>query len=129
MTIVRDVMTVHPRSVRDNQTLTEAAQMMRDLDVDALPVCGQDGRLRGMLSDRDIISCVAERHNPGIARAGESCNAEPVTISPDDDIREALEEMRAAQLEQLPVIDGYGLVGVIRLSAAETNEAVTTVAK
>ena len=61
MAVARDLMTPRPTCVKEGQTLVEAARMMRDLDVGALPICGDDDRLKGMLTDRDIVvKCLAE---------------------------------------------------------------------
>lgn len=114
MTVVRDLMTADPHYVRDNQTLVEAAEMMRDLNVGALPVCAQGGRLTGIVTDRDIVvKCLAHRHSPGIVRASDLAEGPPVTVGPNDDIREALDAMQSAQVRRLPVVDGGDLVGII----------------
>ena len=53
----------------DLDTLVDAARKMRDLDVGALPVCGEDDRLQGMVTDRDIVvECVAEGGDPGTTK-------------------------------------------------------------
>src|SRR5688500_13902661 len=54
MTVARDIMTPDPQCVKEDETLVDAARLMRDLDVGALPICGNDERLKGMLTDRDI---------------------------------------------------------------------------
>ena len=61
MTVARDLMTPDPKCVKEDQTLADAARLMRDLDVGALPICGNDDRLKGMVTDRDIVvKCIAE---------------------------------------------------------------------
>ena len=87
---------------------------MRDLDVGALPVCGDDERLQGMVTDRDIVvRCVAEGGDPATARAGDLAAQKPVTIGADDDIDEALSTMIRNGVRRLPVIDGHDLVGMV----------------
>ncbi len=114
MTVARDIMTPDPQCVKENQTLVEAARMLRDLDVGALPICGNDDRLKGMLTDRDIVvKCIADGGDPSTVTAGNLAEGKPVTIGADDDIREALDVMQRYQVRRLPVIDGYALVGII----------------
>ncbi len=55
MATARDIMTGGVECVGENETLTDAARKMRDLDVGSLPICGEDSRLKGMLTDRDIV--------------------------------------------------------------------------
>ncbi|MBM7505882.1 CBS domain-containing protein [Agromyces aurantiacus] len=137
MTVARDLMTPDPTCVKEYQTLVDAARMMRDLDVGALPICGNDDRLKGMLTDRDIVvKCLAEGGDPSTATAGSLAEGKPVTIGADDDIREALEVMQQYQVRRLPVIDGHDLVGIIsqadvarELSAAATGETVAEISE
>ena len=114
MTVARDLMTPDPTCVKEGQTLTEAARMLRDLDVGSMPICGDDNRLKGMLTDRDIVvKCIAAGGDPNTVTAGELAEGKPVTIGADDDIREALRMMQEHQVRRLPVIDGHDLVGII----------------
>ncbi|MEV1131816.1 CBS domain-containing protein [Agromyces sp. NPDC049794] len=137
MTVARDLMTPDPKCVKENQTLVEAARMMRELDVGALPICGNDDRLKGMLTDRDIVvKCIADGGDPTSVTAGSLAEGKPVTIGADDDIREALEVMQEYQVRRLPVIDGHDLVGIIsqadiarELSATATGETVAEISE
>ncbi|MGR0221307.1 CBS domain-containing protein [Agromyces sp. ZXT2-6] len=114
MPVARDLMTPEPACVKEGQTLVEAARMMRDLVVGSMPICGDDDRLKGMLTDRDIVvKCIADGGDPKTVTAGELAEGKPVTIGADDDIREALEMMQKHQIRRLPVIDGHDLVGII----------------
>ena len=77
-----------------NDTLTDAARKMRDLDVGALPICGDDNRLKGMITDRDItVRCVAEGRDPNTVKVSELADGEVVTIGADDSLEEALRTM------------------------------------
>lgn len=132
MTLARELMTRTPKCVGENDTLAEAARLLRDLDVGSLPICGEDQRLKGMLTDRDIVvKCIAEGGDPSATRAGDLAEGKPVTIGADDDAREALQVMQEHQVRRLPVIDGHDLVGIISqadvaraLSAEATGETV-----
>jgi len=114
--------------VGENETLVVAAQKMRDLDVGALPICGEDNRLKGMVTDRDIVvKVLADGGDPNSVTAGSLGEVKPVTIGADDDINEALETMKKHQVRRLPVIDGHDLVGIISQAdiAKSLNEGAT----
>ena len=137
MTVARELMTPDPTCVKEDQTLAEAARMMRDLDVGALPICGNDDRLKGMLTDRDIVvKCIAAGGDPTTATAGSLAEGKPLTIGVDVDIREALEVMQDQQVRRMPVIDEHRLVGIIsqadiarELSAVQTGETVAEISE
>ncbi len=137
MTVARDIMTPDPTCVKEDQTLAEAARMMRELDVGALPICGNDDRLQGMVTDRDIVvKCIAEGGDPQTALAGSLADGKPYTIGADDDVRDALVVMQQHQVRRLPVIDGHDLVGIISpadiarsLSSVETGETVAEISE
>ena len=110
----RDIMTGGAECVGANETLEQAARKMKELDVGALPICGEDNRLKGMLTDRDIaIKCVAEGGDPRTAKAGDYGEGKHVTIGADDTIEEAIRTMQEHQVRRLPVIDGHDLVGML----------------
>lgn len=137
MTVARELMTPDPTCVKEDETLADAARKMRDLDVGALPICGSDDRLKGMLTDRDIVvKCLAQGGDPNTVTAGSLAEGKPVTVGADDDVREALRMMQDHQVRRLPVIDGHRLVGIISqadvarsLSAGETGETVAEISE
>ncbi|MPV36606.1 CBS domain-containing protein [Georgenia subflava] len=110
----RDIMTRDAQCIQETETLLVAAQKMRDLDIGAMPICGADGKLKGMLTDRDIVvGCIAEGGDPSTATAAEFARGKPVTIGADDSVEEAMRTMAEHQVRRLPVIDGHQLVGII----------------
>ncbi|WP_020390778.1 CBS domain-containing protein [Kribbella catacumbae] len=114
MTKARDLMTAGAECIGENETLVDAARKMRDLDVGALPICGEDQRLKGVLTDRDIVvKCLADGGDPATAHAGQFGEGKPITIGADDSIEEALAMMTKHQIRRLPVIDGHDLVGML----------------
>ncbi len=132
----RDIMTSGPECIGQAQTLAEAARRMRDLDVGALPICGADGALVGLVTDRDIVvRCVADGGDPAVTTAGELAEGEPVTIGADDPVEDVLATMGEYQVRRLPVMDDGRLVGIISEAdiarhtagseVGETVEAVT----
>jgi len=114
MTTAREIMTNDVRCVQEDQSLVEAARLLRDLNVGAVPICGNDNRLKGMVTDRDIVvKCIAEGGDPKQAKASELATGKPVTVGADDDISVALRTMADHKVRRLPVIDGHDLVGII----------------
>jgi CBS domain-containing protein len=110
----RDVMTGGAECIGENESVSDAAKRMAALDVGALPICGSDNRLKGMLTDRDIaIKVVAAGKDPASMTAGELGQGKPVTIGADDSVDEALRTMKAHKVRRLPVIDGHDLIGVV----------------
>lgn len=114
MTTARDIMTEDATCADAQETLADAARKMRDLNVGALPICGEDNRLKGMITDRDIVvKCIAEGGNPQTMKAVDLAEGKPVTIGADDSVEEALHTMTEHGVRRLPVIDGHDLVGIV----------------
>lgn len=114
MTTARDLMTPGAECVNENDSLVTAAQRMRDLDVGSLPICGEDNRLKGMVTDRDIVvKCIADGGDPSSTLVSSLAQGKPVTIGADDSAEEALRTMSQHQVRRLPVIDGHDLVGML----------------
>lgn len=114
MPTARDIMTGGAECVGEKETLIDAARKLRDLDIGSMPICGEDNRLKGMLTDRDIVvKCIAEGHDPSTVTAGDLAEGKPVTIGADDDVSEALATMKQHKVRRLPVIDGHDLVGML----------------
>ena len=110
----REVMTGGAECIGENDTVLDAARRLAELGVGAMPICGEDDRLKGMLSDRDIVvKVLAEGRDPGSTRAGELGEGKPVTIGADDSVEEALRTMKEHKVRRLPVIDGHDLIGII----------------
>jgi CBS domain-containing protein len=124
---ISDLMTPNPRTVTAEDSLQHAAQIMDELNVGVLPVC-ENGRLMGVLTDRDIVvRSVSVGQDPFTTRVDSVMTIEPRTLRPDDSVQEALRVMEQQQLRRLPVLDARGLlVGIVSLgdlAAAGTPEA------
>jgi CBS domain-containing protein len=114
MATARDIMHAGAECIGQNQNLQQAARQMRDRGVGALPICGDDGRLVGIITDRDIVvKCMAGGLDPGTVTAGQLAQAEPVTIGPAADVDEVLHLMTDKQIRRLPVTDDQRVVGMI----------------
>jgi len=113
----RDVMTGGVECVGEGDSLADAARRLKELDVGSMPICGDDDRLKGMVTDRDIvIEVVAQGKDPSDVKAIDLGGEEVVTIGADDSVSEALSTMAEHKVRRLPVIDGHDLVGVVSIA-------------
>ena len=114
MTTVNDLMTTGAESIDAAASLTDAARMMRDLGVGALPICDGNDKLIGMVTDRDIVvRCVAEGIDPAAVGAGDLAEGPPIMIESDQGAEAALRAMARHQVRRLPVLEGDALVGIV----------------
>jgi CBS domain-containing protein len=114
MSTARDVMHPGAECVDENETLAAAAEMMRDLHVGALPICGADRRLHGIITDRDIVvRCVAEGFDPLTMTAREMAQGTPIWVDIDDDADDVLRVMTESGIRRVPVLQDRQLVGMI----------------
>ncbi len=117
MPTAREIMTPDVTCVGEKETLADAAKKMADLGVGSLPICGEDNRLKGMLTDRDIVvKALAKGRGAADVTAGELAQGKPVTIGADDDAQEILRTMSEHKVRRLPVIDGHQLVGIVAVA-------------
>ena len=122
MTTAREIMSGGAECAGENETLADAARKMRDLDVGALPICGEDNRLKGVVTDRDIVvKCIADGGDPTSTKVSELAEGKPVTIGADDSVEEALRTMKDHGVRRLPVIDGHDLVGMVSQADVAKN--------
>lgn len=99
--------------IKEDRSLLDAARMMRDLNVGSLPICGNDDRLHGIITDRDIVvKAVAEGRDPATMMAGE-LSGHVHWVDADDDLQHVLRTMEDNQIRRLPVIDNHRLVGIV----------------
>jgi CBS domain-containing protein len=114
MTTAKDIMHAGAAWIPEGVMLDRAAQLMRELDVGALPISDGDERLCGILTDRDIvIQCVALGRDPSRVTAGELAKGTPRWIDASADISQVLREMEDHRIRRLPVIEDKRLVGMI----------------
>ena len=114
MTTAGDIMHRGAQWIPAHETLDRAAQLMRELNVGALPISDANERLCGILTDRDIVvGCVAMGHDPARVTAGEMAHGTPRWIDARADVGDVLREMRDHQIRRLPVIENKRLVGMI----------------
>ncbi|MDT9591441.1 CBS domain-containing protein [Nocardioides zeae] len=114
---VREVMTVGAECAQVNETLASVASRMRDLGIGAMPLCGEDGLLVGMVTDRDIVvRCVAAGCDPDGVTVRQFAGARPVTVEAGASLEEAVDAMVAAGVRRLPVVEEHELVGMLSLA-------------
>ncbi|MGH3032070.1 MAG: CBS domain-containing protein [Gaiellaceae bacterium] len=113
MTQIRDLMTENPSSCERGTPVAEAAKVMAREDVGSVPVV-EGGRLVGVVTDRDlVVRVLAEGRDPESTTAGEIASSDLVTLSPDDNLDQALQLLARHQVRRLPVVEGERLVGIV----------------
>jgi signal-transduction protein with cAMP-binding, CBS, and nucleotidyltransferase domain len=114
-THVREVMTDHPRTLPSSAPLCDAAREMRDSDIGSVIVM-EGGSICGIVTDRDIVvRAVARGMNPVETPLSAVCTREPVTLSPEQEIDEAVALMRMRGIRRLPVEEDGRPVGIVSL--------------
>ena len=113
-TKVRDVMTARPRAVTADTPVTQVAELMESEDVGAIPVLDGE-QLTAIVTDRDIVlRAVAKGKDPRGMPVREVFSTEVITVTPDQDLSDALQVMATNQVRRLPVVDDDNrLVGVV----------------
>ena len=112
---IRDLMTPDPVCLSETATITEAARQMSDSDIGDVLIKDNRG-LRGMLTDRDIvIRAIATGRDPNTTTVSEILTADPICLSPDDNVDKAVDLMRRHALRRLPVCEGEQLMGIVSI--------------
>ncbi|MGW6318061.1 CBS domain-containing protein [Streptomyces sp. NPDC055099] len=115
----RDIMTGGAQCVQGHDSALDAARKLTELQVGALPICGENNRLVGVVTDRDIVvKVLAKGLDPAEVETGTLAQGEAVTIGADDDAEQIFSTMTRHKVRRLPVIDGTSLVGVVALADA-----------
>ena len=120
---VHEIMTAHARCVGPENTLVEAAGLMRELDVGALPVCDED-RLAGMVTDRDItLRGVAGGRDPNTTPIRDVMSPGIVYVFADQEVEEVARIMEQRQIRRVPVLNREKrLVGIVSLGDIAVKE-------
>ncbi len=119
-----EIMTKNVRTSRRETSLREAAIMMRDGDMGAVPIV-EDGRLVGIVTDRDIVIRAITEGRDAETPVGEAMTSELFTVAPEDFVFEAIRLMGDKQIRRVPVVDANGvLAGIIAMAdvALETED-------
>jgi CBS domain-containing protein len=131
-------MTSDVQIARRGDLVQDVARTMSTYDIGMLPICNDEQRIDGVITDRDLaVHVVAEGRDPSSTKVDDirSTN-EVVTIGADDPVEEALETMKRHAVRRLPVIDGDRVVGMVsqadiarNLDDAETGRAVQAISE
>lgn len=133
---LREIMTNKVIRINPEESVAVAARMLSRYNVGMLPVCGSDGRLHGVVTDRDLITrCVAAGRLPASTPVREVMTTAVVSARPDMDTVAAARLMGRQQIRRLPVLENERLCGMVSLadlasreeSAFEATDALTEI--
>ena len=133
---IRDVMSTPAIRIHPEETVAVAARMLERSNIGALPVCGSDGRLCGLLTDRDIVTrCLAAGRSPSATPVRAVMTTAVVSAPPDMDLGLAAGLMGRRQIRRLPVTENGKLCGMLSLgdlalreeSSIEAGDALTEI--
>lgn len=120
---IRDVMTKPAIRIHPKETVAVAARMLEHYNIGILPVCGQDGKVRGMVTDRDlVIRCLASGKAPGATPVEDVMTKQVVSVPPETEVQEALCYMAQRQIRRLPVVEKGKLCGMVSLGDMAVKE-------
>jgi CBS domain-containing protein len=124
---VRDIMSAAPVCMAPGESVSAAARAMRQHGIGTVLVL-TDGRLSGLVTDRDItVRVLAEHRDPGTTRIGDICGRELVILAPDDDLAEASRLVRERAVRRLPVLRDGTPVGVVSIADLAPEGDATSV--
>ena len=113
---LRDVMTNPVIRIHPDESVSVAARMLTRYNIGILPVCGNDGRLQGLVTDRDlVIRCLASGRSPAATCVRDVMTSSVVTVQPDMDTVLAAGLMGSRQIRRLPVVENGKLCGMVSL--------------
>lgn len=127
-TTVDNVMTTDPQTVSEDTNLSEAARLMSELDVGAMIVTANDGTVRGLITDRDIVvRAIAADKEPSKTKVSDVCTRDPIHVAPEDTISDAVKLMAKNSIRRIPVVSDGSPVGILSLgdlAATQDPESV-----
>lgn len=120
---VKDLMTKDVKSCTENTDLATVVKMMWDADCGIVPIVDDQGRVTGVITDRDICVAAATRAlDPASIRVGEAMSRDVATCSEDADPRSALNELKSRRIRRLPVVNRQNrLIGILSMNDLVTR--------
>ena len=113
---LREIMTGQVVRIRPEEPVGVAARMLAQYNIGALPVCGYDGSLKGLVTDRDIVTrCLAAGRDPAKTQVSQVMTARVVTARPDMEVSLASHLMGREQVRRLPIVENGRLCGMVSL--------------
>lgn len=112
---VKDIMTQNVASLEPKDSVERAAQLMKEHDIGALPVCDNNSVI-GIITDRDIVlRTISEGKSPNSVSVREVMTSNPVVGRPDMNVEDATRIMGERQIRRLPVVEENTMVGIVSL--------------
>lgn len=113
---VRELMNPNVVTIEPTSSAALASRLLSRHNVGVLPVCNADRKLRGMVTDRDIVlRCIAPEEDPAQTQVKDIMTRHPAAVAPATDCRAAAQLMARHQVRRLPVVEGDKLVGIVSL--------------
>ncbi len=120
---LRQVMTQPVIRIHPEETVAVAARTLARYNIGVLPVCGSDGRLQGVVTDRDLVTrCLAAGRAPQLVSVGEVMTTQIVSARPDTEASQAIELMGSRQIRRLPILENGKLCGMVSLGDLATAQ-------
>ena len=120
---IRDIMTSPAISISPNESVEVAARTLTHYNVGALPVCGSDGKICGLVTDRDLVTrCMASNRAPGQTTVRDVMTGQVMSVQPDMEIDAAARLMGKQQIRRLPVTQNGKLCGMVSLGDIATKQ-------
>lgn len=114
---IKDLMNPSVVTIEPTSSAALAARLISRHNIGVLPVCGADGRLRGVVTDRDIVlRCIAAEEDPAQTMVRDIMTRSCTAVSPHADCRQAARLMSKQQVRRLPVVEEGRLVGMLSLA-------------
>jgi CBS domain-containing protein len=132
-----DIMTKDLTVIREEESMRAAAERLANDDIGALPICDSNNRIKGMLTDRDIVvHVIARGKDLDTTRARDMEQGEIVALRPDDSIEHACDLMAQRQVRRLPVVEDGKILGMVsqadvakNVSPQEAGRMLTSISK
>ncbi|WP_026570479.1 MULTISPECIES: CBS domain-containing protein [Sediminibacillus] len=119
---LKEVMTTDLSVCSADDTLTEAAKIMTDHNVGAVPVCGTDRELLGMITDRDLVVRGLAKEKSPSSKVSDVMSGKLYSVAPDASVQEASSLMAEKQIRRLPVVENGKLAGMVSLGDLALEE-------
>lgn len=123
---VRDIMTNPVIHISPTESVEVAARTLTHYNIGSLPVCSMDGKLCGVVTDRDLVTrCMASGRLPSQTTVREVMTSQVLSVQPDMDSGVAAHLMGRQQVRRLPVVENGRLCGMVSLGdLAKREESV-----
>ena len=120
---IRELMSKTVVRIHPEESVAVAARALAHYNIGILPVCGNDGRLCGLVTDRDIVTrCLASGRSPAVTPVREVMTTQILSARPDMDAAAAAGVMGRAQIRRLPVLENGRLCGMVSLGDLARRE-------